>query len=75
MTNPIIPKRKRRPLPVDPQEQVRRKFLIYDALTANYVAAMWENKGDKIRAAILRDIRDRKLAEIGEIPPLKDTII
>jgi hypothetical protein len=36
---------------------------------------MWASKGDATRASIMRDIRDRKLAEITTIPPPKDTII
>ena len=43
--------------------------------SANYLAALWESRGDKVRASILRAIRDRKLAEIVQIPPPKDTII
>jgi hypothetical protein len=44
----------------------------FDALTANFLAAMWASKGDTTRANILREIRDRKLAGISQIPPPKD---
>jgi phage terminase large subunit-like protein len=42
------------------------------ALTANFLAAMWASKGDTTRAKILRDIRDRYLADFPKIPLPKD---
>jgi hypothetical protein len=57
------------------QQRRRQRYIIRDAICANYLAALWESRGDKVRASILRAIRDRKLAEIGQIPPPKDTII
>jgi hypothetical protein len=35
------------------QEQLRQCYAISDALTANFLAAMWANKGDTTRAKIL----------------------
>jgi hypothetical protein len=56
-------------------EQIRQRYVIGDALTANFLAAMWASKGDTTRADILREIRDRKLADIATMPPPKDTMI
>ena len=63
------------PIPTElRREQIRQRHAIIDALTANFLAAWWASKGDTTRASIMRNIRDRKLAEIT-IPPPKDTII
>jgi len=68
MTRRTIPPELRR-------EQSRQRYVGIDALLANFVAATWESRGDKVRANIYREIRNRKLAELGSIPPPKDTII
>jgi hypothetical protein len=56
-------------------ERIRRRFLISDAIAANYLAALAENLGDASYANALRDIRDRKLNECTTVPPPKDTPI
>jgi hypothetical protein len=53
----------------------QQRWTIPDALTANYLAAMWENRGKTAQAAVMRDIRDRRIAEFDSIKPPKDTII
>jgi hypothetical protein len=61
----------RRTPPEVRHEQLRQCYAISDALTANFIAALWASKGDTTRANILREIRDRLLADICQIPPPK----
>jgi hypothetical protein len=57
------------------QEQTRRDFLIYDAITANFCVVFWEQRGIPARANHFREVRDRLLAEGLTIPPPRDTTI
>jgi hypothetical protein len=57
------------------QEQTRRDFLIYDAITANTCAVFWEQRGSPAQANYFRQLRDRLLAEGLTIPPPRDTTI
>ena len=57
------------------QEQTRRDFLIYDAITANMCVVFWEQRGSPAQANHFREVRDRMLAESLTIPPPRDTTI
>ena len=57
------------------QEQTRRDFLIYDAITANMCVVFWEQRGLPAQANHFRRLRDRLLAEGLTIPPPRDTTI
>ena len=57
------------------QEQTRRDFLIYDAITANMCVVFWEQRGLPAQANHFRQLRDRLLAEGLTIPPPRETTI
>ena len=57
------------------QEQTRRDFLIYDAITANMCVVFWEQRGVPAQANHFRRLRDQLLAEGLTIPPPRDTTI
>ena len=57
------------------QEQTRRDFLIYDAITANMCVVFWEKRGIPAQANYFRRLRDRLLAESLTIPPPRHTTI
>ena len=57
------------------QEQTRRDFLIYDAITANMCVVFWEQRGIPAQANHFRRLRDQLLAESLTIPPPKYTTI
>ena len=57
------------------QEQTRRDFLIYDAITANMCVVFWEQRGSPTQANYFRQLRNRLLAEGLTIPPPRDTTI
>ena len=57
------------------QEQTRRDFLIYDAITANMCVVFWEQRGFPAQANHFREVRDRLLAESLTIPPPRQTTI
>ena len=57
------------------QEQTRRDFLIYDAITANMCVVFWEQRGLHAQANHFRRLRDQLLAESLTIPPPKYTTI
>ena len=57
------------------QEQTRRDFLIYDAITANMCVVFWEQRGFSAQANHFRQLRDRLLAESLTIHPPRDTTI
>jgi hypothetical protein len=58
----------RHTLPKSANEQLRQRYAISDTLTANFLAALWASKGESTRANLLREIRDRKLADVNQIP-------
>lgn len=57
------------------QEQTRRDFLIYDAITANMCVVFWEQRGLPAQANRFRRLRDQLLAESLTIPPPRHTTI
>jgi hypothetical protein len=57
------------------QEQTRRDFLIYDAITANMCVVLWEKRGIPAQANHFRQLRDQLLAEGLTIPPPRYTTI
>jgi len=57
------------------QEQTRRDFLIYDAITANMCVVFWEKRGIPAQANYFRQVRDQLLAESLTIPPPRYTTI
>ena len=57
------------------QEQTRRDFLIYDAITANMCVVFWEKRGIPAQANYFRQVRDQLLAEGLTIPPPRHTTI
>ena len=57
------------------QEQTRRDFLIYDAITANMCVVFWEQRGSPAQANHFREVRDQLLAESLTIPPPRHTTI
>jgi hypothetical protein len=57
------------------QDQIRRDFLIYDAITANMCVVFWEQRGLPAQANHFREVRDRMLAESLTIPPPRHTTI
>jgi hypothetical protein len=57
------------------QEQTRRDFLIYDAITANMCVVFWEQRGIPAQANHFREVRDQLLAESLTIPPPRHTTI
>jgi hypothetical protein len=57
------------------QDQTRRDFLIYDAITANTCVVFWEQRGSLAQANHFREVRDRLLAESLTIPPPRHTTI
>ena len=57
------------------QEQTRRDFLIYDAITANMCVVFWEKRGVPVQANHFRRLRDQLLAESLTLPPPRETTI
>ena len=57
------------------QEQTRRDFLIFDAITANMCVVFWEQRGLPAQADHFRRLRDQLLAESLIIPPPRHTTI
>ena len=57
------------------QEQTRRDFLIYDAITANMCVVFWEQRGLPAQANRFRRLRDQLLAESLTIPSPRHTTI